>query len=382
MSYSETERARRAFVYSRRSPTEGGERDGSVRLEAEDQQTIRRYLLDDVAPEERRRLEERLLDDGDDFFDQLQLAEWELVDDYVTGNLSEAERARFREAFLSTSERHEQLRFAELLRSHFADAPLKKSVTDEEGAPSSWLRKLARLFSPERPAVGFALACALVLAVCVAAAAGFRAWRLGRRLDELQARQSPASAVDQARLEQQLAEERSRREAAAQGLSREQERRAALEDELARMRQGGEQGEAAAASTARPPAARQTAQARRGAASGILALALSSGGVTRDLGERKEARLGAGTKVVRLLLEVGDDDYQSFSAALEDADGKSLLVKDSLLPKTTRGGRTVTFDVLAKRLAGGGDFQLLLSGRTSQGNLEETGRYYFRVRRE
>jgi hypothetical protein len=351
-----------------------------VKREAEEEQTIRHYLLSDIAPEERRRLEERLLDDGDDFFDQLQLAESELVDDYVTGDLSDADRARFREAFLSSDEHREQLRFAELLRSHFvAAAPIKKRVTNDTRPPPSWLGTLARLLSLDRPAVGFALACALVLAVCVAAAAGFYSRRLSRRLDELQAQRSPAPAVDLARVEQQLAEERARREAAAQELSHEQERRAALENEVARLRQGA-QGEVVGASTARQPAAKQPAQTQRRGVSDVLIVALSSG-VTRESGEMKEVSLSAGTRVVRLLLEVGDD-YKRFRAALEDADGKSLLVKDSLLPNTTRGGRTVIFDVSAKLLAGGGDFQLQLSGRTSQGNLEVSGRYFFRVRRE
>jgi hypothetical protein len=359
---------------------EGRERRGSVRREAEEEQTIRRYLLSDIAPDERRCLEERLLDDGDDFFDQLQLAESELVDDYVTGDLSDADRARFREAFLSSDERREQLRFAELLRSHFvAAAPIKKRVTGDTRTSPSWLGKLARLLNLDRPAVGFALACSLVLAVCVAAAAGFYSRRLSRRLDELQSQRLPAPAVDLARVEQQLAEERARREAAAQELSHEQERRAALENEVARLRQGA-QGEVVGASPAPRPAAGQPAQTQRRGVSAVLAVALSSG-ITRELGEMREVNLGARTRVVRLQLEVGDDDYKSFSAALEDADEKPLLVKDSLLPKATRGGRTVIFDAPAKLFAGGGDFQLQLSGRTSQGNLEGSGKYYFRVQR-
>jgi hypothetical protein len=141
-----------------------------VRQDVEDEQTVRRYLLDDLSPEERRRLEERLLDDGDDLVDQLPLAEAELADDYVTGELSEDDRVRFRQAFLFSPERHEQLRFTELLREHFAaTGPLKKTVTGEARTPASWLQKLTLLLGLDRPAVGFALACGLILAVGVAA---------------------------------------------------------------------------------------------------------------------------------------------------------------------------------------------------------------------
>lgn len=350
-----------------------------MRRDVEDEQTIRRYLLDDLSPEERRRLEERLLDDNDDFYEQLQLAEAELADDYVTGDLSEDERARFKESFLSMPGRYEQLQFTELLRDHFvAGKPLKKRVTAEARPPSSWPQRLALRLGLGRPAVGLALACGLLLAVATAALLGLRAWQLSRRLEPLQAQRPPAPAETVARLQQQLEEERAGRESAAQELSREQERRAGLEQEVARLREDGERETAA-----RPPikraAERPTQRTPHSPAGTVLALMLTSGGV-RESGEWKTLTLTPEAATVRLLLDIGADDYKSFRAALQDADGKSLLTRDALRPESAGGGgRTIVFDVPARLLRGGGDFQVQLSGVTSENVVEGIGHYNFRV---
>ena len=347
-----------------------------VRRDVEDEQTVRRYLLDDLSPEERRRLEERLLDDGDEFVDHLQIAENEIIDDYVTGELSENDRGRFREAFLFSPERHEQLRFTELLREHFAaTGPLKKTVAGEGRTSPSWLQRFSQLLGLGKPAVGFALSCGLILAVGVAAWLGFRNYQLRRSLDRLQAQQSPpaVSPDETNRLQQELAEERARRESAARELSREQGLRAELERETDRLR-GGDGGGAAARprperAIGRPPP--------HGAAAKVLAVTLTSG-LVRDAGEVKTLTLRPETAVVRLRLDVGAEENKNYRAALETAEGISLRVRDGLRPKSARGGRVVIFDVPAKLLAGGGDFQLVLSG-VNPGSAEEVGRYYFRV---
>lgn len=354
-----------------------------MRQTVEDDLTLKRYLLDDIAPEERRRLEERLLDDQDDFIDQLQIAEAELADDYVAGALSEAERARFAEVFLSTPERREQLRYAETLRDYLsAIEPLKKTVTDKPALRPSWLQRFSLLLGLDRPAAGFALTCGLILALGVAVWLGLRARSLRLQLDSLQTRQTsaPDNPEERARLQQQLAEERTRRESAAQELSREQGLRANLEQELARLRAGGT-GEIAEARPAPERIDKPTPPTKpRGPVARVLAITLTSGAV-RELGETKELRLKPTTTTVRLRLDIGADDFKHYRAALETAEGEQLLSKDTLRPRTRRGSRRVVLDVPA-RLLEAGDFQLRLSGVTDANVAENVGSYYFRVRRD
>jgi CHAT domain-containing protein/anti-sigma-K factor RskA len=75
---------------------------------------IYRYLLGEVADEERREVEERASAD-EDYRGWLRAGEHELIAAYTSGDLTEAERERFEKYFLRSEERREKLRLAELL---------------------------------------------------------------------------------------------------------------------------------------------------------------------------------------------------------------------------------------------------------------------------
>lgn len=78
---------------------------------------IREYLLGGLDPEGQSRLEKRLLTDGE-YFDELVVEEDELVEDYLDGALSEAERERFEKHFLLAPERVWKLETARLLKNY------------------------------------------------------------------------------------------------------------------------------------------------------------------------------------------------------------------------------------------------------------------------
>lgn len=83
-----------------------------------DRQALRDYLLGGLlAEDQRQKIEERLLTDTD-YFEELLLAEDELIDQYVGGSLSAEERSKFEQHFLSTAARHRKLKFAQVLRRY------------------------------------------------------------------------------------------------------------------------------------------------------------------------------------------------------------------------------------------------------------------------
>lgn len=110
-----------------------------------DREAARRYLLGRVAEEgELRRVEERLLTD-DEFFAELRLAQDELADEYVAGDLDEEERAAFERHFLTTPARRRKVEFARRLRRHVAvsktragEAPAGAPAADPARARGSW----------------------------------------------------------------------------------------------------------------------------------------------------------------------------------------------------------------------------------------------------
>lgn len=76
------------------------------------QQSLRQYLLGaPLEADQRRLIEERLLTD-DEFCEQIEIVEDELIEQYLVDELNAAERVQFEEHFLSTNERREKLRVA------------------------------------------------------------------------------------------------------------------------------------------------------------------------------------------------------------------------------------------------------------------------------
>lgn len=83
----------------------------------EAQEGIRRYLLGQLSDGAREEIERDLIA-NDQLFAEILIVEDELTDEYVNNSLSPDERANFERHFLATSERQENLRFAQALNRH------------------------------------------------------------------------------------------------------------------------------------------------------------------------------------------------------------------------------------------------------------------------
>jgi len=133
----------------------------------DDQSSVRRYLLHQLTDEEHQQIEQRLLTE-DELFEQLQAAEDELIDQYITGSISKDDAEMFEKHFLATPERQQKLRFAKAFRRYVADHAIEQSqkASDKARTPWTWPKFFAA--SPLR-AVAFA---ALILV------AGLGVWRI------------------------------------------------------------------------------------------------------------------------------------------------------------------------------------------------------------
>ena len=131
----------------------------------ETQQAIRQYLLGILPQDQAEELEERLLIDGE-LYEELLIAEDELVDQFLSGELPDGERETVETHFLRVPGRQEQLLFARALKKYVStngpqavkNAGAQQKTVDEG---RSWL---PRLF-PRYPALAFSLAGALVLII-------------------------------------------------------------------------------------------------------------------------------------------------------------------------------------------------------------------------
>jgi len=90
--------------------------------------TLRRYLLGELCAEERARLEERYFK-NDDLFEEMEMAEDELIDAYLRGHLSKSESRLFEENYLSSQRRRHKVGLARELLEYSANAEPPAPIT-------------------------------------------------------------------------------------------------------------------------------------------------------------------------------------------------------------------------------------------------------------
>jgi CHAT domain-containing protein/Tfp pilus assembly protein PilF len=120
--------------------------------EIEDE-VIRRYLLAQLAEDERQQLEEKIMVDNE-LFNRVLLAEDEMVEEYVQGELSESDRAGFESSFLSTPQGREQVSFAKALSRYVSVASASEAHATTEtahGEPARVTEEVARDSKISRP---------------------------------------------------------------------------------------------------------------------------------------------------------------------------------------------------------------------------------------
>jgi hypothetical protein len=121
-----------------------------------------RYLLGLLSEEENTQFEGEYFAD-DQVFEELQVAEAELIDSYVRGELSEYQKQQFLSFYLNSAERRQKLEDAECLMAALAETPAQKP--DGEGARPfwSWAVQASRSV-PLSMRLGYAMAAIAVLA--------------------------------------------------------------------------------------------------------------------------------------------------------------------------------------------------------------------------
>ncbi|HSS22242.1 MAG TPA: CHAT domain-containing protein [Pyrinomonadaceae bacterium] len=134
----------------------------------DDQSAIKRYLLGQLSDDEQREIEFRLLSD-EDFLEELEIVEDELIDEYLESTLSAEQRLRFEKHFLASPERKQRLASATAQKRYFSRvAPLPSPRAGSLERLGNWLQK-SLLSSP----------IAVTAIVLIVAVLGFLVWRGG-----------------------------------------------------------------------------------------------------------------------------------------------------------------------------------------------------------
>lgn len=339
-----------------------------------DEHTVRKYLLGELAVDEREQIEERLLTD-DTFFNNLTVLEEEvedeLIDEYVSGDLTAAERENFERIFLSSPERNDKLNLARDLRERVA-VPTAASVSER----ASWWLSLPAFLRFQNPLTSFSLALMLLLMSACGLWLYFKSNRLETELRQTQARIQPP---DQQKQAEQL---RARNDELAASLRQSEEKRAELEKEVASLSARIERAPEGPSDLSPGKSKMSPPQSRSAILSLILPLARGRG----SQGEKVEVlNLSHNYTGVRLALSLESIDprgYRGFQAKVENR-AEIEVWKSPVVGVRREGGENrVVLTVPASRLSADGDYTVTLNGLTREGLSEPVGMYLFRVIRK
>lgn len=309
------------------------------------QQLIQRYFLGELSEAEQVALEQAYFNDQR-LFDQMLQAEGELVDKYTRGLLAPPTRNRFEQYYLAHPQRRERANFAVALAAKLDQA--NEVAAPPAAAQSLWNRLRVSMRAPK---LAWAFSVALLLMAAVAV------WFLieTRRLRQEFAKNENQQATQEQRereLQQQIADERRRSEQ--------------LSAELNRQR--AEQQPLPTPSMNAGPT--------------FVSLILTIGG-TRSTDANPPAFLAIPkrTNQVQLQLNLRDNDYPAYRAALRSAGGERVFAWHRLNPRTTKSGASLILNLPAHKFAGG-DYILMLQGVSKTGEVEDVSKSLFRVERK
>jgi hypothetical protein len=330
---------------------------------AKEERLMTRYLLGAAAEEECVEVEERFLRDAE-YFKQLRALECELVDDYVQGGMSAAERRSFERRALASPQGRDQVARARLFHARLDQ--IAAGGREPEPEPSarreSPLEKLrARLFTPA-PVLRYGMAAAGLIFLL----GGL--WLLReqslsrRRVAELTAERELAR-LNEKDLRERLATQQGERQQLTSQLENEKRRLAAERSRNDQMRQDMLRL-LARSSPSTPPNG------------DFVELALASG-IERNVGEPRRLRIPAGVRMVRLQLELDPSvNHSGYRVELNTAGGAQVLVQGGLNAQQTDWGRFVTLTVPTRALRAE-EYELILRGSTNERKNEVAGYYYF-----
>ena len=320
---------------------------------------LAQYLLGELPEEQQVEIEDRAFSDQE-FMASITSVENDLIDEYVRNEMPAADRRRFESRFLASESRRKRVEFAKALAQFLPEIRVTERGTRNVSATrSSWRDALAAFINGLNPAGRIALTTAILLILVGGAWVITQTLILRSQLARLQAQQSSRENSQQT-LEQQLATERRRNEELATQLNQEKQQRAQSDESLRRLTETVNQ---------------QQTEAPRS----IIASLTLLPGISRSATTQPKLVLPPNASVARLQIGIEpEENYKSFGVELRTAGGRPVWTRDSLIARSSRGGRLIRLTLPASALLPG-EYELRLKGVPESGPAEDVGFYYFEV---
>jgi hypothetical protein len=347
-------------------------------LNIEDQ-TITRYLLGELLPEEQKYIEERYFSDPD-LLDQVLGVEDDLIDAYVRQELTAPERERFETYFLAAPERRERMEITQALIAHIDQQAASDDQASQRAAVSSrekvgWSVAFFGWLRPNRPAIQYAFAALLFVAVI----GGL--WLV---IDHRRATQ-----INQAHLEN-LQPNHPAQQQSGQQVTESGEPSADLQ-EKSKPTLPFRESKSATAEPANEQLAERFRQPSRHPLTQphpLLASIILTPGLTRDVANMPTLVVPRGVQGIRLQLNIeSEGSYSSYHASLQRVGAGEIWSQSIKGDQLMKGGKPSTGKTtpspivfrLRPKLFKPGEYLLTLTGTTPTGETEVVGDYPFTI---
>ena len=316
---------------------------------------IAQYLLGELPEEQQVEIEDRAFTDKD-YLATITTVENDLIDEYVRGELSAADRQRFETRFLASAERRKRVEFAKALGTIVSEAPAPEKKVVQVEPRWSWRESLYAFLSGLNPAARVAFVAAMILLIVGAAWLFVETQRLRRQVNQLQAEKQSGQSLQQA-----LEQERKRSEELNARLNQEKQQREQTDESLRQLT--------------------ETQEAKNPAPPPVIASLTLLPGLSRGGGQKPNLDLSNDARVVRLQVGIDpEEQYKSYAVELRTVAGRQVWNRENLAARTRRGSRAVGLTLPATVLKSG-EYELRLRGLTEGGGSEDVGFYYFNVRK-
>ena len=320
---------------------------------------VRRFFLGEMSEDERGAFEETFIAD-EELFEQMRVAEEELIEAYVRGTLAPSERGKFERGFLTTARRRARVEFTRSMLDRMAGqkaevvAAKKADGVAAAANPSAW-HSIANFF--QTPALAFGTALALFVLV-------IGAWLLLRNPNRPEVVRSaiPAPTVQRA-------------QPGADDKSSSGENVPAQSNANAQREVAGDNSSPPTANIDTPN--REQNPAPRKPAQGVVPVLALAAGTVRGGGATPVLNLPPGAPGARLRLRLESQDHQIYQAELVTPEGARVFRSGNLRARNA----TVSLFIPAGKL-GPGDYLVKLSALNRQNEPESVDDYALRVTRK
>jgi hypothetical protein len=323
-----------------------------VQQETEQEKSLIRYLLGESSEEDKAKIEERFLIDGE-FFEQVLAVEHALIDDYLEGRLAKEEMQKVEKLLISSPTQRRELEFVKALTD-----TLSKTGKDEQ-------RLFREMAKPPMYPLPSGLSGAqnlgrqrvhaswiIVAFLCITGA-------ISILIVQNKFRHLEAERVKREQEFYQQVDEKSERiEDLSRQLDAERNRGKQLQEEIVSLKQSN--------------SSKHSVE--------TLAFTLIGNQMVRGGGEWQTIQIPQNIQRLKISISLDSSvSYKSYSVTIMNLDGGKIWGQDDLRIKAANPARLSL--ILRSEELPIGDYTLVLRSRTHSGNSVDIGKYNFRVRR-